>query len=626
MAIAAAPTSPATRLSAALAFALASACATGVLVLQPADAAGELTSALRPLSGLSPTFFSQMITGLGAFAIAAWVWSLRPNDLTTRLFGLSGLATLTFTFSAAAWTEAAAPQPWTPAYVALNTLGASAFGIVTTALFLIYPLRLPSWRAIMAGQAGVFGLWTGLQMGGVAPGWSSVHVLTLMEMIAILAAVGAQILATAKAPSERAVAVWLGLCVILGAGTFIALVALPQSLGQAPLVDTRYAFLSFLLIYAGTAVGLLRYRLFELGDWAFTVLFYLLAALLLFVIDAMLIFVLPLNAQTALGLSIVIIALAYLPLRDALARRLLRRGRMDSQAMFQAVVDIVFEPSDARRETRWRRLMERVFEPLEISRAEPAPACPELEEDGLAIRLPETGDVPALQLRFPWRGRGLFTGRHLELAGDLITLMRHAEEGRSAYDRGVCEERGRIARDMHDNIGSQLLGALHSRGEEKKDLMIRETLSDLRDIINNVSGAGLSLEETLADLRAETAERVAAAGVRLDWSVQAGDGLELTPGAAHALRSIVREAASNVIRHAGASQMSVRFTLSAHAARLQIQDDGCGFDPDAPGGGNGVSNMRARIASLGGEIAFERARRGARLVARLPRERIGAQG
>lgn len=176
---------------------------------------------------------------------------------------------------------------------------------------------------------------------------------------------------------------------------------------------------------------------------------------------------------------------------------------------------------------------------------------------------------------------------------------------RDAYAQGIAEERARIGRDMHDNIGAKLLSALHGTKPDSKDAIIRDALSDLRDIINNVTGTPQSLEENLAELRLETAERLSAAGLVLRWSSHGDDGAPVSPIAAHALRSIVREAVSNSIRHANAKAVTIEIGHARERLDLTIDDDGrCA--PGSPrqemGTGSGIAGIRARLAALGGQL------------------------
>lgn len=603
---------PTFRLSLVLLIGLTALAMLGWLAIRPLEPGGPI----RPLFAQPFSFWPQVGVGFGSLVLSGWVWALRPRDLATRLFAFSGLATLTFTFAAAALDIQGAPLADSTFYaiLMLNAGGASAFGIIFIALFLVYPgnLRLGRTAALVIG--GAFALWTLLALlGHLPPALASVHLITTLEMIGIVVAVGLQYLTTRRDPTTHAIAVWFGLAVLFGAGGFITLNAVPNTLGFAPLLRAEYAFCFFGLIYLGVAAGLRRYRLFELGDWAFRILFYAAGTGLLLALDAALIFLLPIGPGSAFGLSLLLVAFTYLPLRDALSRRFMPRSRLREDELFGAVVGVALEPVRAKRAERWSRLLGETFNTLE-TRVDPTPvARPEIAEEGLSLRLPALTGIPSLTLRYPWGGRGLFGPAQLRLARRLIDLMAHAEASRDAYDRGVAEERGRIARDMHDNIGAQLLGALHSADRDRKDLMIRETLTDLRDIINNAATPGLDLEETLAELRVETADRLSAVGIELDWSMEIGQAPDLTTGGTHALRSIIREAVSNTIKHSGARCLTVSATREAGQAELVIMDDGKGIVAQTGREGHGLANMQSRSRSLKGRLEMSSDETGTRI-------------
>ena len=574
-----------------------------------------------PATGGAPdiTVWNEAVVGLGAFLIAGWVWALRPRDLATSLFLASGVFTLTFCFGAAARTPAQ-PIELQTLFAWLNALGASAFGVAMIALMLVYPARLPFGRLLAVLQAVVFGALTLFALLPQTPQpWLSVHEITFLEMLFIAAGVAAQLVFTWRDPRARAIATWFGLSVLFGAGGFIATVAAPATFGLAPLLNPSHAFSFFLIIYIGLAAGLTRFRLFELGDWAYRILFYAAGALLLLAVDAVLITLISVDPGPAFGLSLLLVAFIYLPLRDVIGRRVLGAGGMDEDERLQAVMDVAFSADSRAQAEEWRALMQRLFRPLEIT-APPAPiSAPVIREEGLTLDLPAAAGLPALSLRYPQDGRGLFAPKDQDTAARLCALMEHAEASRAAYDRGVAAERGRIARDMHDNIGAQLLRALHSADTGRKDVMIRESLTDLREIINNASEPGLDLESLLADLRAETAERLDAVGISLDWTVETGQAPALAAGAAHALRSIIREAASNAIKHSGAASMAIRIEADAEALAIRIEDDGAGFDSEADVEGNGLDNMRARASGLGGRLEFgPREAGGSRLALSIP--------
>lgn len=575
----------------------------------------------RPLSDLPTAFWVQLFVGGASFLIGAWVWSLRRDDAASRLLAAVGASTLTFSFAAAAYStrELAIDGGVFRVLSAVNHFGALSFGACMIALFLTYPRRLVRGRWLLVLPAVIFPWWLAdtLRLGFPGPAEGS-HLPTMLEMLGILVAVGLQYWKSRGDPRARAALRWFGLSVAVGAGAFVFLIIAPNLFGAAPVLSQGYAFLFFLLIFAGVALGVARYRLFELETWAFRILFYLGGVALLLILDSTLIYLLSLGRAQALGLSLIVTVLIYLPARDLLGRRVLGKGRaVDSR--FRDIMDVALAVTPEAQNERWRALLGAVFDPLQIETGR-AVGAPRIEDDGLVLNVPATGALQPLRLTHARGGRRLFSSRDAVHAGELCAMLRHAIESRGAYEKGVTEERARIARDMHDNIGAQLLSALHSQAPEGKDTKIRETLADIRGIINNASGDGLPLEVAIGELRYETAERLEAAGLRLDWRVEAGADTPLSPATLHALRSILREVVSNAIRHAGASVFAVEIATAGDSERLRVtlSDNGRGLSAEARRDGNGLKNIRDRVTLLGGTLEMTDAGPGVRYAIELP--------
>lgn len=619
-------TTPAARLAVLVLAGVVMAGALLAAMLQPAAPPFWAPGNLRSPGDVPAGFWVAWAVGLGAWLVSAWVFALKPHDNAIRLFALSGVMTLAFTF---AGTFSALAMPVSEgaqiAAARINAAGASGFGIAIIALFVTYPAPLPGARAILAGAMLGFGGWTLAVLIGPPEGLGAVQAITFFEMLGIMALAFAQAVRPWRDPGARAIAVWLGLSVLIGAGPFIGLVATPLTFGFPSLIDENIAFASFLLFYIGIAIGLMRYRLFDLGTWAYGLLFYALAGAALMLFDLALISVLAVSPTAAFAATLGLVALIWLPLRDLVWSRIMRRRRVDEAAVFASVVHSVLRPTPEGRAAAWRELAGEMFEPLDITEGDPILFEPRLGDDGATLELPPVLGAPALVLRHKQRGQALFTRRDASLAQQLVTLAEYVESSRSAYDQGVNQERLRIARDIHDNIGAQLMQALHSEEGTRKDAMIRNTLADLREIINNSQGAELALEALLADLRAEAGERLEPHGIALEWAGDVPDGLTLAKPEVHSLRSAIREATSNVIKHSGAGRMSVAVALEAGAIALVIADDGRGLAEGAgANGGHGLANMRTRFVSMGGDFAIAAGEGGTRITARLPLGRVGA--
>lgn len=586
----------------------------------------ELRPATTTLPDLPAAFWIQVFIGSASLLIGAWIWSLRRTDAGAKLYAATGASIFLFTLPAAVYSsrELALDGTLLRVLSGINHAGAIAFGVIMMVFFLTYPVRItPAWinRLLFA----LAGLWALLDIAWLLPSpVLGIHLATTTEMAGILLCALWQWRATRRDPRARVVLKWLGLSVLVGAGGFILTVAAPSLLGLPVMLPQGYAFLFFLLIYAGLGVGVARYRLFELDRWAFRILFYLTGITLLLVLDAALILWLSLDREPALGLSLLTVSLFYLPLRDILRRRFAQGNAISTDEIVQAGVDTAFAPAGEERERQWRDLLQRLFDPLRCEPAQTSPSEPEIRQEGIELRIPGVAGLPAYQLLYPRRGRGLFGKTHTNTMRRLIHLLAQAEAGRTAYERGVNEERRRIAADLHDDVGSRLLTSLHHNDMADIKQTVREALADVRTIATGLAGVRTPLVTALGDLRYETSLRLEQAGITLDWPLDdAGEGLVLDYSVSKNLLSCHREIVSNVIRHAQASRLSLRTAIDGLQLRLCYEDDGKGCDTDSVQRGNGLNNIRYRVAQAQGTVSFDRPAhgKGLRIQVSLPCQR-----
>lgn len=573
----------------------------------------------RPATSLSPSFWMQIGVGLAGFWIGAWIWVLRRREWATRFLLLAGAGLMISAFPAAVYStrELALPGGLFRVLSTFNHIGALTFGVGMIGLFLAYPRKLVSGRWLVL-PAVVLGAWQMVDILQLADGPGlGFHLAVVMALLTIVVLVAIQFRLTQGNPRDRAALAWLGLAVVVGAGAFVATIIVPNALGVGAVVSQGEAFLFFLLVYVGVALGVARYRLFQLDEWAFRILFYVVGVLLLLALDAILIVTIIDERAPAFALSLLIVALAWLPLRDMLARLVLRRAEPERGNLFRQVMDVALTPPGRDQHARWRALLEDAFRPLSIVPCKGAPA-PALIDDGLALIVPGAGRLPGYRLEYADAGRKLFSLRDADLAAELSAMLANALESREAYEKGVSEERERIARDIHDNIGVQLMGALHSKDYGRKDMMIRETLTDLRDIINNASNPDLPFDEMLADLRSQISEHLFAAGVGMEWQVECTQPAVLPLATVHTLRSVVREAVQNALKHGQAKTIRITVRLDEGAIAVSIADDGRGYDPGSVQTGNGLANMQARVTSLHGRFNVASGADGTRIEAQIP--------
>ena len=198
-------------------------------------------------------------------------------------------------------------------------------------------------------------------------------------------------------------------------------------------------------------------------------------------------------------------------------------------------------------------------------------------------------------------------------------------------------ERERIARDLHDLLGhtlstitlkSELAANLVQRDPERAtseirdvERLSRETLAEVRSVVGGYRSTGLAGEMANAKLALQ------AAGIQFDHYMAQ---LDLQPAAESVLALGLREAITNVVRHAGATRCTATLEADAAYVMLTVQDDGRGSvtpatsaEDEPRAAGFGLSAMRERTRALGGFVTLDptasASRSGTRLVVALPR-------
>jgi two-component system, NarL family, sensor histidine kinase DevS len=573
----------------------------------------------RPLRDLPAVFWIQIFVGLAGPCLGGWIVSLKPRQPSAWYFLLAGIGLAMAAYAAAIYStrELALSRTQLNIFTRMNGAGTLLFGVGMINLFLIYPKRLVHGWALLLAPVLLGGWIVALVIGAPLQSYN-IQIPVAAAMLALLGGIAAQYLISRNDPSARAVLTWFGLSVILGAGGFVATIILPFLSGVEPGISQGHAFIFFLAIYVGLGLGIARYRLFDLSDWAFQLVFYGAGVLLLLGLDAALVLVLSLQKDAALGLSLAVVGFAYLPLRHALQIRLRKTDETPFDQVFAQITEIALTHDPVEQERQLRAFWQDRFEPLQITLAPKGLAAPQLVDRGEALDLPGAGCLPDLRLRWAAGGRRLFSSRDLHHARGINDILGRSLAQHIAYESAVAEERSRINRDMHDNIGVQLLGALHSAEVDRKDMLIRQTLLDLREIISNPSSIGAPLPRLLADLRGQISEHMEAVGVSFSWQTEAIPNIELAAAEAHVLRAFFREGANNILRHAHAPHAIARISFDHAHLNISLSDDGEGFDAATAVPGNGIANLTDRIAACGGTFDIRSGAQGTTLSARLP--------
>ena len=191
----------------------------------------------------------------------------------------------------------------------------------------------------------------------------------------------------------------------------------------------------------------------------------------------------------------------------------------------------------------------------------------------------------------------------------LIELTHHLQSARE-------DERSRLARELHDELGALLTSAKLDAARIRSRLagLAPEALERLahlvqsldhviafkRRITEDLRPSALTHLGLVATLQIQTAEFAEASGTPVHCALQP---VPLTPAAELTVYRLVQEAITNISKYARASQVWVSLDRLGDAVRLVVRDDGVGFDADVqPRSAHGLLGMRYRVLAEGGTL------------------------
>jgi signal transduction histidine kinase len=210
----------------------------------------------------------------------------------------------------------------------------------------------------------------------------------------------------------------------------------------------------------------------------------------------------------------------------------------------------------------------------------------------------------------------------------LFSLWHYIASLRHERARALDQERARIARDIHDDLGASLthialLGEL-AQNEIDHPERARAHVDDIfraaRKLTRSVDEIVWALNpsnDTIARFAAYIGDfaqdflQTAEIDCRLSIPAELPDR-SLPPKTRHALFLVIKEALHNIVSHAQAGNVRLAISLDGGVLRISISDDGRGFDPQSPapsrpGGGHGLANMRQRVKEIGGTLDIQSA-------------------
>jgi signal transduction histidine kinase len=340
-------------------------------------------------------------------------------------------------------------------------------------------------------------------------------------------------------------------------------------------------------------------------------------------VDLLFVAVFSFNQFASITTSLFVALGAYAASRQWLLDQMIGARAVTTERLFEHLLRIARKVEEQpERAADWQlELFHAVFQPL-VARHEPGfttttrwyeggagllvPLAVDPPPDASASRFDDAQREPRLiVLRFAERGKRLFTAEDARLADRIVEQLRRAVAHDRAIEQGRSEERGRIAQDLHDDIGARLLTLMYKAPNSEMEDYVRHTLQDLKTLTRGLAATTHFLSHASAEWKADIVQRLAPTGCSLDWSFTQDVDIQLNVVQWSGLTRILRELVSNIIAHAKATHASIHAELKGGLLRLTVSDNGVGGTPKDWATGLGLGGIRKRVRMLGGTIAWQ---------------------
>ena len=342
-------------------------------------------------------------------------------------------------------------------------------------------------------------------------------------------------------------------------------------------------------------------------------------------VDLLFVAVFSFNQFASITTSLFVALGVYAASRQWLLDQVIGARAVTTERLFEHLLRIArkVEEQPARAADWQLELFHAVFQPL-VARHEPGfTKTTRWYEGGAGLLVPlaveppantgspsqfDDGDQPEprlIVLRFAERGKRLFTAEDARLADRIVEQLRRAVAHDRAIEQGRSEERGRIAQDLHDDIGARLLTLMYKAPNTEMEDYVRHTLQDLKTLTRGLAATTHFLSHAAAEWKADIAQRLAPTGCTLEWSFTQDTEIQLNVVQWSGLTRILRELVSNIIAHAHATHATIHAGLDNGLLKLTVTDNGVGGTPKDWSTGLGLGGIRKRVRMLGGTIAWQ---------------------
>ena len=400
---------------------------------------------------------------------------------------------------------------------------------------------------------------------------------------------------------------WLFLAMNGGTMLNIALNILPQSLGNDPLVGISAVLLFSYIIFIGIAVGIYRYKLFNIDKWWFRVWSWFFAGLIVVLLDIAFVSLLHLKKETATIISMLLVGWVYFPIRQRIWQHFSYSPTSTiSKYIPEIITSVTAITNKEEVNNELLATLKRIFNTPTGKHIDTASPQPALHDSGLELHLPDIHNQGTFILNYAENGARLFNNEDIHLARGISGLYKQAYKSLESKKLGIRKERERIMGDLHDDLGPKLLSLIHKINKPSLVELARDSLRSLRHTVYSMQDEKeIPLSNLLANERPLLSERAAEKNLNITWNISTQlSATYLKPQEALHIKRILNELLSNELRHGNAGNLTISATDLKNNISIKYCSDSTKHNIDEWKTGVGIGNLSRRSKALNGTITW----------------------
>jgi len=562
----------------------------------------------RPFFSLPLRSYLTMLQSFIVICIAAGIFSFAKPSFGVSVLTISGVGLVVNSLTNAVLSakEIVMPPDVLSVVTFFNTLGSSVFIYALLALFWYVPRKINDF------PFGAFTIIVGLSiflsqyfMVFEFPG-HPYQVPNLLPLPIALVISAVQWIRTVDKPLERASVMWFMISIYGVTGLVVLLYSVPILLGYAPILSPHVAGFTLSFIYIGIAFGTLKFRLFDVQRIWWRAVVWIIGGFFVVAADLLLVAQFDLGQHQALPLALVIAGWAYFPIRQAIMERFIGRKEVKVSSHVPDLVKTFSSVDDIELfEGKFIAFLKRTFQAQEIGEiTRKSIDGPMIMDNGLALAIPNLRGDSTLSLIGKYGGRQLFSKSDIVTVNSFLELVRSLGDVRKQEFTKQKQERERIIRDLHDDVGGRLLSSIYDAKDEKSEAEAKDTLVALKESLIVIENSqSIDFSSAWHQMKENAEKRLGSANFQVSIKEELTTTRMLSAREYINIKRILQEIISNVIKHGKSGNVRIDVILMEEGALCisctnKIADDAT----DSFSSGRGVASIRKRLEEINGNL------------------------